>query len=123
MRPYLLGLVFRLKSNPLELEVKDLTDLSIIEVFKHERRFQWEPPRKAGIDISKHVFHLVLVTQQQHTSVFACGALNFGNDGIDDCSFERVTAVGTASFSKHVSLIDDENFTNSRGQNGFCVGF
>lgn len=99
MRLYLLGLVFRIKSNPLELEVKDLTNLSIVEVLKHERRFQWEPSRKAGIDISKHIFHLVFVTQQQHASIFTCSALDFGNDGVNDCSFENVTTVRSVSCS------------------------
>jgi hypothetical protein len=121
MYSYLLGLVCRIEPDTFEFEVKDLPDLSVVEVFKDERRLQWESPCKARIDVSKHLFHLVLISQQKNAPVFTCRALDFGYDGVDDCcGFVGIT---NGTTSQHVSLVDNENFADSGRQDGLRVSF
>src|SRR4051794_38469084 len=109
VKSYLFGLIGRIETNVLQLELKDLTDLSIVEVFKHKRRLHWETPSKSRVNVPKHLLHLVLVSQQKHATILTRSTLNLSDNRVDDSSFVRITCSAT---SQHIGLVNDENFTH-----------
>jgi hypothetical protein len=74
----------------LELGVKDDRHFCIVEVFKEKPGVDGEAPRKSGIRLLHHFFHLVLVAKQQHASVVSGNILHLGDDGVDDGSLVRI---------------------------------
>ena len=72
----------------------------------------------------KHFFHLVPVAKEQDAAVVTNGAVNRGNDGVDDCSFVRVgeaASLGCTTAVKSIRLVNDEDFPNSCGQDSISL--
>ena len=72
------------------------------------------PPRKTRIDILKHFHHLILIPEQEHTSIFSRFALNLSDNCVYNGSFERIGRVSATATGRtrvqHVGLVNNEHF-------------
>jgi hypothetical protein len=74
----------------LELSVEDDCHFLIAEVLEQKARADGEASGESRVGLLHHLFHLLLIAKQQHTSVVSGDILHFGNDGVDHCSLVRV---------------------------------
>src|SRR5436190_7756314 len=71
-----LGLLCCFKSLFLKLQVKDLAEFFIVEILKVKCIFHRESSGESRVRALQHLFHLVLVAQEENTSILTRCALN-----------------------------------------------
>ena len=74
----------------LDLGIEDDCHFLVGEVFEEETGVDGEASGESWIGLLHHLFHLVLVTMQQHASVVPGNVLHFGNNGIDYGGLVRI---------------------------------
>lgn len=84
LQRHILCLVGGTETLLLQFKVQDHAQLLIAEILKRKRRRDGKTTAEARVDVLEHVFHLILVPQQEHAAIVSGNALHLGYNGVDD---------------------------------------
>jgi len=76
-----------------QLQLKNLLQLWIAEIFEAECIRRRKSPGEALIGILEHLGHLQFVSQKEDASIFSGNALDFSYNGINDSGLVNISTI------------------------------
>src|SRR5436190_11684489 len=91
-----LGLLCCFKPLFLKFQVKDLSELFIAEILKVKCVFHWKSSGESWIGALQHLFHLVIVAQEEYTSILTWCTLNSSHNRVNYSSFVWICHISSS---------------------------